>query len=131
MRVIDEYLELESSIEIYINEIQRLYDLAASMPVADASSVDGFSGKVDFTNEIVKAVDLAEELKQKTARFLELKEHILRGLDELDNSTQALVLKYRIFEKMPFWEIAERTRLTERQVYNLKNAGIKALDKIL
>ena len=132
MNILSKYIMLDELIASNTEEIKRLKELAASMPIADPSREFISGGPIvqsKFTDLIDKAVDLENELIGQIDEYLDCKKRLYRVINSLENPIHVLVMRYRYLDRLTYEEIAEKLNCSVRNVYNIKNAALAELSE--
>lgn len=81
-----------------------------------------------FVRQVMKKIDLENQIKQEIANLIDLKKQIHDAIDALTDPKQRLVLRYRYIEFFPWGRIIDEMKdsfYSERQIYRFHSEGLK------
>lgn len=98
---------LDRRIESKLVDKYQLETMAMSITVSnDTERVQSSSEKDRMANTIAKIVDLEEEIDDLVDEFIDRRKHIIKQIDEMENSTYVQVLSLRYIGKKTLDDIA-------------------------
>lgn len=86
------------------------------------------SVKKDWTELIIKIIDLQSKLYDEINDYLEIKSEISRSIDKLDD-LEKLVIQFKFLKNKDFNEVASILGLKKSYVENITSKAIKKLNR--
>lgn len=132
-----EYLQQLHKASVIIDQrVQEKTDLRARL--SGIGSVDyskervqtGFPGGARYEREIIRIIDLENEIDCLLDEYVELKHKIIGQLHDLNNADQIKILykRYVLYEK--FEQIADDLNFSVRNVYKVHDRGLQEFQEI-
>ncbi len=121
-------LGLNSSIERNLNQIRELRDIATKITVSYSDMPrNPNKGNSKIENPLVKVMDLQAETDKTLMELLDLKQDIIKRINEMEEPELQMVLTFRYVNCLPWNKISEHMGCSVDNVYVLHR---KALGKI-
>ena len=121
----NELFDLRNKIRCRLEEIERLRDLADSLPSADPSKEYITGGKTvqcKFAAVVDKIVDLESEIAEEIETYTRMEREMREYIKSIDNPRHRDFLWYKYICFLTMEQIAEKMDLSTRQIYNIQCA---------
>lgn len=115
-----------------IKRIEAELEEIRSMKMHPSVNNDGTphgSSQNDLSDYVSKLDELERELQQEGVEQVKKYKNIRSGIDELENESERDVLFYRYIKGLRWWEIANETGYTERQILRIHGKALEHLKK--
>lgn len=114
---------LRNNIKCRMEEIERLKELAASLPSADPSKEFVSGGPIvhcKFAAVIDKIVDLESEVAAEINRYVDAERKVRAYINKIENPKHRAFMWYKYIDFLTMEQIAEKMDLSTRQIYNIQ-----------
>lgn len=121
----EELFELKNNIKRRLEEIERLREIADSLPTADPSKEFISGGPIvqcKFAAVVDKIVDLENEVAAEAEKYIQAERNLRAYINKIENPRHRDFLWYRYICFLTMEEIAEKMDLSTRQIYNIQGA---------
>lgn len=116
----------EEEIDAYLNEIQRLNDMATSITAAAKTDVVQSSGSQQkMADAVTNIVELQEKIKQTVNAYIRHKELVKKQINGISNHTYRLLLWKRYVENKTFEKIAVDMDYSWRHVIRMHGSALE------
>lgn len=118
---------LEKMIQNKLSEIYRLKTMACSVSVSNENEkVQTSSDKDQLGATVAKLIDVERETNALVDSFINKRNHIIKQIDDIENTDYYSVLSLYYISGYTIEEIASKMNYTTRNVFKIRN---KALDE--
>lgn len=114
---------LRDNIQCRLKEIERLRELADSLPSADPSKEYISGGPIvhcKFAAVIDKIVDLESEVAAEISNYVDAERKVRAYINKIKNPKHRAFMWYKYIDFLTMEEIAEKMDLSTRQIYNIQ-----------
>lgn len=118
----NELFDLRNKIKCRLEEIERLRDLADSLPSADPSKefiTGGNDGHCRFADVVNEIVTLEGEIADEIEVYTRLERKVRKYIASIENPRHRDFLWYKCVCFLTMEQIAEKMDLSVRQIYNI------------
>lgn len=121
---------LNKLIESHKRELVELEEMKSviSSPNYSGMPTGSRSFEPPFVKQVLKKIDLENQIKKEIEKLVELKKQIHNAIDTVPDMNQRLVLRYRYIEFFPWAKIISEMQdsfYSERQIYRFHSEGLK------
>ncbi len=121
---------LNKLIQSHQRELAELEEMGACISSSNLSGMPSGSRNTEapFVRQVMKKIDLENQIKQEIANLIDLKKQIHDAIDAVPDPKQRLVLRYRYIEFFPWGRIIDEMKdsfYSERQIYRFHSEGLK------
>lgn len=120
----NELFDLRNKIKCRLEEIERLRDLADSLPSADPSKefiTGGNTVQCRFASLVDKIVDLESEIAAEIDAYTRMERKVRKYIASIENPRHRDFLWYKYICFLTMEQIAEKMDLSTRQIYNISS----------
>lgn len=125
---------LDKTIESDLRELARLRDLRTSIPGGGYGKervAGGKTGTSRTEDVVIKIIDLESKINHDIDRLIDTKRDMIDKINQMEDSTEQLILRYRYINFMPWEVIKDELGYTDiRWVFRLHARALDSFERL-
>lgn len=118
---------LNKLIQSHQRELAELEEMGVCISSVNLTGMLSGSRSIEapFVRQVIKKVDLENQIKQEIADLIDLRKQIHDAIDAVSDLNQKLVLRYRYIENYSWEQVADNLNYSMTSIYEFHRKGLK------
>lgn len=128
---LNQVYRIEERIDGLMKQMERYQDMATHITSKWGDGIHSGDAHSQVEQAVVKIVELEQEINTEIDQLIQVKRHVKKVVNQVDDPQQKMLLELRYFQYLRFPDIASRMNYSERQLLRLHGEALESVARIL